>query len=63
MIVHAHLVCSDDDCTERFEAWGPLEDVEAFACDCGCALEIVGWADALDEPGRPAQLDVLSMAA
>ena len=37
----ALLICSDDDCTETFEAWGTLEELEALACDCGCALEIL----------------------
>jgi hypothetical protein len=63
VVVHAYLVCSDRECTERFEACGPLEEVQAFACECGCALEIVGWADPADEPAAPATLELLSLAA
>ena len=40
-VFHALLICSDDECTETFEAWGTLEELEALACDCGCALQIL----------------------
>ncbi len=40
-VFHGLLTCSDDDCTETFEAWGTLEELEALACDCGCALQIL----------------------
>ena len=56
MVVHARLICSDDDCTDVFEAYGTLEELEALACDCGCALEIVGWPDPVD--GQPAELEL-----
>ena len=45
-MVHARLICSDDDCDETFEAWGTLEELEALACDCGCALEVLAVSDA-----------------
>ncbi|MEA2429429.1 MAG: hypothetical protein QOF37_3057 [Thermoleophilaceae bacterium] len=51
---HARLICSDDDCAEAFDAWGPLEELEALACDCGCALQIL----ALSEAGEEAQLEL-----
>jgi hypothetical protein len=38
---HARLICSDGDCDDSFEAWGTLDELEALACDCGCALEIL----------------------
>jgi hypothetical protein len=37
----ARLICSDGDCDDTFEAWGTLEELQALACDCGCALEIL----------------------
>jgi hypothetical protein len=37
----ALLLCSDGDCAEVFEAYGSLEELEALACDCGCALELM----------------------
>ena len=42
----ALLICSDDDCTETFEAYGTLEELQALACDCGCGLEIVSLEEA-----------------
>jgi hypothetical protein len=53
----ARLICSDQECTEVFEARAAtLAELEALACDCGCSLEVVGWADWLDgpEPGAAA---------
>ena len=38
---HALLICSDDDCTDTFEAWGSLEELETRACECGCALQLL----------------------
>lgn len=45
----ARLICSDDDCTEEFEAYGSLEELQALACDCGCSLELI----AVDEDTEP----------
>ena len=54
-VFHGLLICSDDHCTETFEAWGTLEELEALACDCGCALAIV----TLDEcAGTDGQLEL-----
>lgn len=44
-MVHARLVCSESECTAVYEAYGTLEEVQALACDCDCALEIIGWPD------------------
>jgi hypothetical protein len=41
----ALLLCSDGDCAEVFEAYGPLDQLEALACDCGCSLELLEVAD------------------
>ena len=54
-MVHAVLICSEEECTAVFEAYGRLAELEALACDCGCGLSIVGWPDpvaAEDAPGR-----------
>jgi len=45
---HALLICSDTDCAEVFEAYGTLEELEALACDCGCALEMFALLDTED---------------
>jgi hypothetical protein len=41
----ALLICSDDDCTYELETWGTLEELDALACDCGCALQVVALSD------------------
>jgi hypothetical protein len=43
---HAQLICSDGDCDETFEAWGTLDELQALACDCGCALELLALSEA-----------------
>lgn len=53
-MVFALLVCSDEDCTDTFEAWGTLEELESLACDCGCALQLIAVSEA--EPGGRADL-------
>jgi hypothetical protein len=48
---HAVLICSENECTEVFEAYGSLEELEALACDCGCALEILSVSEAEEPAG------------
>jgi hypothetical protein len=45
----ALLLCADGDCAEVFEAYGSMEELEALACDCGCALELLEISET-DEP-------------
>ena len=52
MIVRARLFCSDAHCAARFEAVGPLEELEALACSCGGGLEILGFPDESAPPAR-----------
>jgi hypothetical protein len=54
-VFHALLICSDDDCADTFEAWGTLEELEALACDCGCALAVLTLGEA---EGVDAQLEL-----
>ena len=42
------LICSDDACDEVFEAYGSIAELEALACDCGCALEVVEMSELAD---------------
>ncbi len=44
-MVRARLLCSGEDCAGIFEALGPLEEVEALACECGCSLEVLAWPE------------------
>ncbi|MDQ3933827.1 MAG: hypothetical protein M3340_04260 [Actinomycetota bacterium] len=50
-MLHAVLICSDDDCTEIFEAYGTLEELETLACDCGCALQVISVSEAERDSG------------
>jgi hypothetical protein len=52
---HALLICSDGDCTDGFEAWGSLEELEALACECGCALQVIS----LSLPGAGARRELV----
>jgi hypothetical protein len=61
-MVRAVLICSDDDCTAVFEAFGALEDVERLACECGCGLAVVGWPEAVAN-GGPHELELTLIAA
>ena len=47
----ARLVCSDEACAEEvtLEA-ATLAELETLICDCGCALELIGWPDVAAEP-------------
>ena len=58
-MVHARLTCSEDECTEVYEAYGPLEEVAALACECGCGLEIIGWPDPDEEVATAGRLELV----
>jgi hypothetical protein len=58
-VLVARLVCSDTACAEAFEARAATPaELEALACDCGCALAVVGWPDT-DGDGAGLELVVL----
>ena len=58
---HALLICSDPKCTETFEAWaGTLEELEALACDCGCALALWSISEVESDGGEEPALHALS---
>jgi hypothetical protein len=49
----ARLICSDAACAEEVTAEAArAPELERLICDCGCALEILGWPDRVDEPGE-----------
>jgi hypothetical protein len=46
----ARLTCSDADCAqERTAEVATVAELEALACDCGAALEVIAWPDWTDE--------------
>jgi hypothetical protein len=48
----ARLVCSDPGCAAELDAEAlTQQELETLICDCGCGLEIVGWADWVQGPG------------
>ena len=51
LMYSARLVCSDEACAEEvtLEA-ATLAELETLICDCGCALEVIGWPDVAAEP-------------
>ena len=47
----ARLVCTDPSCAEEIAAeTATLGELDSLLCECGCALEVVGWPDVEAEP-------------
>jgi len=47
----ARLVCTDPACAEEIAAeTATLGELDSLLCECGCALEVVGWPDVEAEP-------------
>jgi hypothetical protein len=62
VILHALLICTDEACAEEIEAYGTrLEELEALACECGCALQLIAVSDIEFVRARPPAL--LELAA
>jgi hypothetical protein len=59
MLYRALLICSDDECTEVFEAHGTLDELETLACDCGCGLQVIGWPE--EAEGRAGELELIPL--
>jgi hypothetical protein len=56
----ARLICSDEGCGEQALAEArTVAELETLACDCGCALAVIGWPDHTDEPGADMAVDTL----
>jgi hypothetical protein len=55
----ARLICSDTGCAAEAIVEGRrISELETLMCDCGCALEIIGWPDWIDEPAEVVPLRV-----
>jgi hypothetical protein len=47
----ARLICSDEACAAEVVAEAFVaRELETLVCDCGCALEPIGWLDSVDAP-------------
>ena len=60
MLYRAILICSEDECTEIFEATGTIEELETLACDCGCGLQVIGWPDSVED-AESAELELVAL--
>ena len=58
-MVRARLLCSGEDCAEVFEAYGSLAELEALACDCGCALVLLAWPEPVEVLGGEPAISVV----
>ena len=60
VVFHALLICSDEACAEEIEAFGTrLEELEALACECGCALQLIAVSEVeFERAAPPAALDL-----
>ena len=60
VVFHALLICSDEACAEELEAFGMrLEELEALACECGCALQLIAVSGVeFERAAPPAALDM-----
>jgi hypothetical protein len=53
----ARLICSDSDCAEETQGEaGTLDEFERLLCDCGCAFEVIGWPDWIDDIAEVVEL-------
>ncbi|HEY0631697.1 MAG TPA: hypothetical protein VGC98_06555 [Thermoleophilaceae bacterium] len=59
----ALLICSDEACTVELETWGTLEELEALACECGCALQMTSVSEVEFETPEPPVVFELPLAA
>jgi hypothetical protein len=47
-------MCSDECCAEEVEAYGMrLHELEALACECGCAMLVMAVSEVEFERARP----------
>lgn len=45
-MLYAALICTDDSCAERYEAWGEVGDFDTLACEaCGCVLQALAFSE------------------
>jgi hypothetical protein len=54
VVFHALLICTDEACAEEVEAYGMrLEELEALACECGCAMQVIAVSEVVFAQPRP----------
>jgi len=56
----ARLICSDPECAEALEAHAATAaELETLMCQCGCGLQVLGWADWVEDEQPGAAVVVL----
>jgi hypothetical protein len=54
VVFHALLICTDEACADEVEAYGMrLEELEAIACECGCAMQVLAVSEVVFERAAP----------
>ena len=50
-MLHATLICSDDDCDQIVDAWGDLDALALMLCDgCDCLMQIIAVSESAAAP-------------
>ena len=57
------LICSDEGCADTSEAWGTLAELEAAACECGCAMHVWQVSEVGEQPERRSEPEFVLAAA
>ncbi len=48
-MLHATLICTDEDCAETVEVWGELDAMALVLCDgCDCVMQIIAVSESDD---------------
>jgi hypothetical protein len=56
-MLHATLLCTDENCAETVEAWGELDALALVLCEgCDCLMQILAVSESDDMVHLPAPL-------
>lgn len=57
----ARVICSDEGCAhEEVAETACAEELDALACACGCALQVLGWPEVLEDDGPVPGAEVIA---
>jgi hypothetical protein len=50
-VLHATLICTDEDCAETVEVWGELDALALVLCEgCDCVMQIIAISESEPAP-------------
>jgi hypothetical protein len=50
-MLHATLICTDEDCAETVEVWGELDAMALVLCEgCDCLMQIIAVSESEPAP-------------